>query len=102
MRSKLNSRYQNKNRIIENFLTAVKKCFLSMDSRSYWPANAGQIETYFSDIIAIAIFNKFQKNPEKCKKALNNFRAFTLYASLYNTEIVGLKVSKVFDNYPSH
>jgi len=71
-------------------------------ARTPWPANASQIEAYFSDIVATTIFDKFKKDPVKCKKALSALTLFTLYASLYHTEIVGLKVGKIFEGYPAN
>lgn len=91
----------SRNDILNNFFDGIKLAFSNMDvSRTAWPANAQQIEAYFSDIISITIFNKFKENPEKCRQALKQLGAFTLYASLYHTEIVGLKVGKIFEHYP--
>lgn len=88
---------------LNKFLLAVRRSYSDMDAaRTPWPANASQIEAYFSDIIATAIFDKFKKDPVKCKKALSALTLFILYASLYHTEIVGLKVGKIFEGYPAN
>ena len=97
-----NKKTYSKDNIIDKFLLAIKQTYSDMDiSRTSWPAAAPQIESYFSDIIAVTIFKKFKENPKKCEKALNTLSVFTLYASLYHTEIIGLKVSRIFENYPA-
>ncbi len=91
----------SKNGTINKFLSAIKSTYSDMDiSRTSWPATAPQLEAYFSDIIATTIFKKYKENSKKCEEALNTLSVFTLYASLYHTEIIGLKVSKIFNNYP--
>jgi hypothetical protein len=88
--------------LLKKFLLAIKGCFSTMEESTFWPANAAQIEAYFSDIIALDLFGKFKENPQKFKEALNTLRAFTLYASLYHTEIVGLKVTHLYYGYPKN
>jgi len=88
---------------LNKFLLSVKQCYSDMDAaRTPWPANAFQMESYFCDIIATTIFDKFKENPKKCEKALSALSVFTLYSALHHGEIVGLKVGKVFDNYPKN
>jgi len=92
----------SKDNILDKFLSAIRLTYSDMDiSRTSWPATAPQIEAYFSDIIATTIFNKFKENYKKCEEALNTLSVFTLYASLYHTEITGLKVGKIFNGYPA-
>jgi len=86
--------------LLKKFLLAIKDCFSTMEESTFWPANAAQIEAYFSDIIALNLFKRFKENPKEFKRALSTLRAFTLYASLYHTEIVGLKTAKLYSGYP--
>ncbi|MCK5412777.1 MAG: hypothetical protein KAI57_00185 [Candidatus Pacebacteria bacterium] len=90
---------QKQNKNIDKFVLAVRKAFSTMDNRTIWPANGPQLESYFADIIAMDIFEKFKKNPNKLRKSLNRINIFTLYSSLCNAEISGLKVEKEFDNF---
>ena len=91
----------SRNDILNNFFDGTRLIFSDVDiSRTAWPAGVLQIEPYFCDIISTTIFNKFKQDPEKCRQALKQLSAFTLYASLYHTEIIGLKVGKIFEHYP--
>ncbi len=92
------SKKQNEN--INKFILAVRKAFSTMDNRTILPANGPQLESYFADIIAINMFKKFKNNPNKFQKALNKINTFTLYTSLCNAEISGLKVKKEYDDFP--
>lgn len=92
------SKKQNKN--IDKFVLAVKKAFSTMDNRTIWPANGPQLESYFADIIAMDMLEKFKNNPNKLRKSLNKINTFTLYGSLCNAEISGLKVKKEYDGFP--
>ena len=89
--------------ILNKFLLSIEQCYSDMDAaRTPWPANAPQMESYFCDIIATKIFDKFKENPKKCEEALSALSAFALYSALHHGEIVGLKVGKVFDNHPKN
>ena len=92
------SKKQNKN--IDEFLLAVRKAFSTMDNRTIWPANGPQLESYFADVIAMDMFKKFKNNPNKFHKVLNKINVFTLYSSLCNAEISGLKVRKEYEGFP--
>jgi len=91
---------KNQGKLLEKFLLAIKKTFSLMDPRATWPALALQLEPYFAEDISLNLFKKFKKNPQRFKKALKRLRLFTLQASLYHTEITGLKAVKKFHLFP--
>jgi hypothetical protein len=94
---------KNKERqLIKKFLLAINNCFSTIDERTFWPANAAQIEAYFSDIIALDLFCKFKENPQNFKKALSRLSCFSLYESLYHKEIIGLKVNRIYLDCPKN
>lgn len=92
---------KKQNESINKFLLAVRKTFSTMDSRTIWPANGPQLESYFADVIAMDMFKKFKDDPNKFHKSLNKINVFALYTSLCNAEISGLKVEKEYEGSPT-
>lgn len=85
---------------IERFLEAVEIAHSGMDPNEFWPATSAQIEAYFDDILAVSIFEKFKKDKEKLKKALDCVEPEILKTLLYSGGgIIGLKVARKFEGY---
>lgn len=91
-----------KSKNLNKFLKAIEIYFSDYSKanlKRFWPATAGQLDSSFIIDIAYDIFRKFKENPQKCKEALLKLRAFNLYAGLYHSEILGLKIIKKLKIY---
>lgn len=84
---------------IERFLAAVAAAFSGMGEAELWPASPPQVEMYFSDILAVSLFEKFKKDKKRFGKALDCVEAEILRTLLYSAGIIGLKVVKMFEGY---
>lgn len=89
----------NKDRRIDRLLDAIEQAFAGIDSGSVWPCRVPQIEAYYSDIIAVELFEKFLKDQGRFKKALAQVKVDTLRTSLYSCTIIGLKVARKYEGY---
>ena len=84
---------------LEKFLQAVELAFSKMDTTSFWPASAAQIDASFCDLLAVAVFERFKKDRQVFTRALSQVEAELLRTFLICSGIIGLKVAKLYEGY---
>lgn len=88
------------NHKIDLLLDAICRAEEGMDARESWPAAAGQIEAYFSDIFALQLFQKYRTNKFLFRTAVSFLTLGKIRSLFYHSPIIGLKAVKVERSCP--
>src|SRR3989344_1918005 len=87
------------NEIVENYLEAVSQAIGRGGSTKFWPFAPGQTDSYFIDLFAINLFEKFKKSPDRFKEGLFLLPPKVLRWFLLPFVILGLKLARNYEGY---
>ncbi len=85
--------------IVEDYLRAIELSVERGGPTEFWPFGPGQVDSYFIDLLAIDIFEKFKQDPNKFKKSLHSLGVGVLRWFLLPFVVLGLKLANKYEGY---